>query len=110
MHKKKPLNGSQENGKSVFSNGKWYYYDKDKYQYDRKKYQEKDVGSLQKSVECVCPKCGEDHTFFMHWSGAGKPRKFCQDCKLAVNKLYPGSMIGMEHGARTRMIKMMGSE
>lgn len=88
MHKKKPLNGSQENGRAVFSNGKRYYY-------PRAKKKNEYVGSEYRSVECVCPKCGEDHMFFMNWTGRGKPRKYCPNCQVSVNRLVPGSLFAI---------------
>ena len=32
-------------------------------------------------VNCICPKCGQQHVMAFHWSGRGTPRKFCQSCK-----------------------------
>jgi len=39
------------------------------------------------AMECVCPKCGITHRMKILWSGRGKPKKFCQTCKMYIATL-----------------------
>jgi ssDNA-binding Zn-finger/Zn-ribbon topoisomerase 1 len=39
------------------------------------------------TMECVCPKCGAHHRMKILWAGRGKPRKFCQACKMYIATL-----------------------
>ena len=56
------------------------------------------------TVECVCPKCGASHRLKLLWSGRGKPKKFCQPCKMLTAAIEsfdgcgvaPGIMRGLE--------------
>ncbi len=32
-------------------------------------------------LECICPKCGQNHKMSFHWIGRGTPRKYCPSCK-----------------------------
>ena len=44
--------------------------------------------SLNRFVECICPKCGKIHKRYMFWTGTTKPRYFCKAHeKLAGNAL-----------------------
>ena len=38
-------------------------------------------------MECVCPKCGITHRMKILWAGRGKPKKFCQACKMYIATL-----------------------
>jgi Zn ribbon nucleic-acid-binding protein len=35
----------------------------------------------ERSIQCICPKCGARHRLKMLWTGRGVPRKFCPICK-----------------------------
>ena len=35
----------------------------------------------EKYYDCVCPMCGKTHKLLLFWTGRGKPRFYCQDCK-----------------------------
>jgi hypothetical protein len=39
------------------------------------------------TIECICPKCGVTHRMKLLWSGRGKPKKYCQTCKIFVSTL-----------------------
>jgi hypothetical protein len=39
------------------------------------------------TMECVCPKCGITHRMKILWAGRGKPKKFCQACKMYIATL-----------------------
>jgi hypothetical protein len=39
------------------------------------------------TVECICPKCGLSHRLKLLWSGRGKPKKFCQPCKMLISTI-----------------------
>jgi uncharacterized protein (DUF983 family) len=39
------------------------------------------------TMECVCPRCGMAHRLKILWAGRGKPRKFCQACKMYIATL-----------------------
>jgi uncharacterized protein (DUF983 family) len=39
------------------------------------------------TMECVCPKCGVIHRMKILWAGRGKPKKFCQACKMYISTL-----------------------
>jgi len=39
------------------------------------------------TLECVCPKCGITHRMKILWAGRGKPKKFCQACKMYIATL-----------------------
>jgi hypothetical protein len=39
------------------------------------------------AMECVCPKCGITHRLKILWAGRGKPKKFCQTCKMYIATL-----------------------
>ena len=39
------------------------------------------------AIECICPRCQIRHRMYLHWTGRGTPRKFCQCCKLYVSSL-----------------------
>jgi hypothetical protein len=39
------------------------------------------------TMECVCPKCGVTHRMKILWAGRGKPKKFCQACKMYIATL-----------------------
>lgn len=44
-------------------------------------------GSDGITMECVCPKCGITHRLKILWAGRGKPKKFCQTCKMYIATL-----------------------
>lgn len=56
------------------------------------------------TVECICPKCGASHRLKLLWSGRGKPKKFCQPCKMLIGAIErfdgcgvpPGIVRGLE--------------
>ncbi len=35
--------------------------------------------SMNKYVECICPKCGVKHMHRMFWTGTCTPRKYCKE-------------------------------
>jgi len=37
--------------------------------------------SSKADLECICPKCGVSHILKLFWTGKGKPKKFCRECK-----------------------------
>jgi hypothetical protein len=39
------------------------------------------------TMECVCPKCGAIHRMKILWAGRGRPKKFCQACKMYIGTL-----------------------
>jgi uncharacterized protein (DUF983 family) len=39
------------------------------------------------TMECICPKCGIIHRIKILWAGRGKPKKFCQACKMYIATL-----------------------
>jgi hypothetical protein len=39
------------------------------------------------TMECVCPKCGITHRMKILWAGRGRPKKFCQACKMYIATL-----------------------
>jgi uncharacterized protein (DUF983 family) len=39
------------------------------------------------TMECICPKCGIIHRMKILWAGRGKPKKFCQACKMYIATL-----------------------
>lgn len=39
------------------------------------------------TMECICPKCGITHRLKILWAGRGKPKKFCQACKMYIATL-----------------------
>jgi hypothetical protein len=39
------------------------------------------------TIECICPKCGVIHRMKLLWSGRGRPKKYCQTCKIFVSTL-----------------------
>ena len=39
------------------------------------------------TMECTCPKCGITHRMKILWAGRGKPKKFCQACKMYIATL-----------------------
>jgi len=39
------------------------------------------------TMECVCPKCGRSHRMKILWAGRGRPKKFCQACKMYIATL-----------------------
>jgi hypothetical protein len=39
------------------------------------------------AMECICPRCGVTHRMKILWSGRGKPKKFCQACKMYIATL-----------------------
>ena len=39
------------------------------------------VKSAGGMTDCICPKCGVEHSIRMFWTGKSKPKKFCKDCK-----------------------------
>jgi hypothetical protein len=39
------------------------------------------------TMECVCPKCGVTHRMKILWAGRGRPKKFCQACKMYIATL-----------------------
>jgi len=47
----------------------------DDFEFDDKSYNSK------MKVNCICPKCGQQHVMAFHWIGRGTPRKYCQPCK-----------------------------
>lgn len=50
------------------------------------------------TVECVCPKCGSLHRLKLLWSGRGKPKKFCQPCKMLIGALESFDSCGVPAG------------
>jgi uncharacterized protein (DUF983 family) len=38
-------------------------------------------------MECLCPKCGITHRMKILWAGRGRPKKFCQACKMYIATL-----------------------
>ena len=54
------------------------YDEKDDSDFDHKSYNPK------LKVNCICPKCGEQHVVAFHWIGRGAPRKYCLACKAAA--------------------------
>jgi hypothetical protein len=74
MHKyEKPKanNSSNPNKKARVS----FSEDLDNFEFDDKSYNSK------MKVNCICPKCGQQHVMSFHWIGRGTPRKYCQPCK-----------------------------
>ena len=49
---------------------------------------ENELGEQKKSdktaIECICPKCGEQHILNFHWIGRGTPRKYCSLCRNSL--------------------------
>lgn len=39
------------------------------------------------TMECTCPKCGITHRMKILWAGRGRPKKFCQACKMYISTL-----------------------
>jgi len=39
------------------------------------------------TMECVVPKCGAIHRMKILWAGRGRPKKFCQACKMYIGTL-----------------------
>ena len=39
------------------------------------------------TMECTCPKCGITHRMKILWAGRGRPKKFCQACKMYIATL-----------------------
>lgn len=39
------------------------------------------------TMECICPKCGVVHRMKILWAGRGRPKKFCQACKMYIATL-----------------------
>jgi uncharacterized protein (DUF983 family) len=39
------------------------------------------------TMECMCPRCGITHRLKILWAGRGKPKKFCQACKMYIATL-----------------------
>jgi len=39
------------------------------------------------TMQCICPRCGSTHRLKILWAGRGKPRKFCQACKMYIATL-----------------------
>jgi uncharacterized protein (DUF983 family) len=39
------------------------------------------------TMECLCPKCGITHRMKILWAGRGRPKKFCQACKMYIATL-----------------------
>ncbi len=39
------------------------------------------------TMECTCPKCGVTHRMKILWAGRGRPKKFCQACKMYIATL-----------------------
>lgn len=50
------------------------------------------------TVECICPKCGASHRLKLLWSGRGKPKKFCQPCKMLVAAIESFDGCGVSPG------------
>jgi len=51
-------------------------------------YSKRGVSSEKPFTECLCPRCGLVHRMKIKWIGRGIPKKFCERCKEAVNKVY----------------------
>jgi hypothetical protein len=39
------------------------------------------------TMECMCPRCGLVHRMKILWAGRGRPKKFCQACKMYIATL-----------------------
>jgi hypothetical protein len=74
MHKleKIKVNKSSKPGKTPRLS---FSEESDDYEFDDKYYNSK------MKVNCICPKCGEQHVMAFHWIGRGTPRKYCPSCK-----------------------------
>jgi uncharacterized protein (DUF983 family) len=55
------------------------------------------------TVDCVCPKCGTHHTMKMLWTGRGKPKKFCQACKIFVSSIESTDFFSMPPKVNARI-------
>lgn len=43
-------------------------------------------------IRCICPRCRKTFNAYLMWTGRGIPRKYCTDCKVAINN-YDDSAI-----------------
>jgi len=50
------------------------------------------------TVECQCPKCGASHRLKLLWTGRGKPKKFCQPCKMLIGAIETFDSSGVPAG------------
>lgn len=46
-------------------------------------------------IECICPKCGATHKMSMMWTGRGKPRKYCPNCKSGLATINSVDVYGV---------------
>jgi hypothetical protein len=45
-------------------------------------YRDKPTKSEKCQVECTCPLCDKLHKKKLNWTGRGKPRVYCDECKV----------------------------
>lgn len=38
-------------------------------------------------VRATCPKCAKEHKVHIFWTGTGKARIYCQQCKTSLNSV-----------------------
>lgn len=56
----------------------------------------------EKTIRCICPKCGRKHKRALFWSGRGVPKKFCNNCAPIVQDIERFSVRSflLNNGAR----------
>jgi len=63
---------------------------KEAYNLKRAEYRKKTNASMIRSLECICPKCGNRHKKVLFWTGNGTPRIYCYNCeRIGSNQTYP---------------------
>ena len=50
-----------------------------------KKTSERTYRNGKRFIQCICPKCTIHHNVYMLWSGRGRPRKYCANCRPLVS-------------------------
>jgi hypothetical protein len=67
--------GSSVREREEWLEGNWFSKDLD----------ERSNRNGKRFIQCICPKCSNRHNIYMLWSGRGKPRKYCANCRPLVS-------------------------